>query len=84
MVRGLQRQGKADIALSVTGTAGPTGGTEEKPVGTVFLALLCEKGLHIERFQFGGDRQKIKLAAAYTALDRLRRAMIDESFFPGE
>ena len=84
MVRGLQRQSEPDIALSVTGIAGPTGGTKEKPVGTVFLALLCEKGLYTERFQFGGDRQKIKLAAAYTALDRLRRAMIDESFFPGE
>ena len=81
MVRGVQRESKADIALSVTGIAGPTGGTQEKPVGTVFLALLCDKGVHTERLQFGGDRQKIKLAAAYTALDRLRRAMIDESFF---
>ena len=84
MVRGLQRQSKADLALSVTGIAGPTGGTEDKPAGTVFLALLREKKLHSERLQFGGDRQKIKLAAAYTALDRLRRAMIDESFFNGE
>jgi nicotinamide-nucleotide amidase len=83
MVRGVQRERKADIALSITGIAGPTGGTQEKPVGTVFLALLCEKGLYTERLQFGGDRQKIKLAAAYTALDRLRRAMIDESFFHG-
>jgi nicotinamide-nucleotide amidase len=84
MVRGVQKESKADIALSITGIAGPTGGTEEKPVGTVFLALLCEKGLHTERFQFGGDRQKIKLAAAYTALDRLRRAVLDESFFHGK
>jgi nicotinamide-nucleotide amidase len=81
MVRGVQQESKADMALSITGIAGPTGGTKKKPVGTVFLALLCEKGLHTEGFQFGGDRQKIKLAAAYTALDRLRRAMIDESFF---
>jgi nicotinamide-nucleotide amidase len=84
MVRGVQRESKADIALSITGIAGPTGGTEEKPVGTVFLALLCEEKLHMERLNFGGDRQKIKVAAAYTALDRLRRAMIDESFFHGE
>jgi len=84
MVLGLQRQNKADISLSITGIAGPTGGTEEKPVGIVFLALLCEKGLHTERLQFGGDRQKIKLAAAYTSLDRLRRAMIDKSFFHAE
>ena len=81
MARGVQRESKADIALSITGVAGPTGGSKEKPLGTVFLAVLCKKGLHSERLQFGGDRQKIKLAAAYTALDRLRRAMIDESFF---
>jgi len=81
MVRGVQKESKADISLSITGIAGPTGGTKEKTVGTVFLALLGEKGLHTERFQFGGDRQRIKVAAAYTALDRLRRAMIDESFF---
>jgi nicotinamide-nucleotide amidase len=84
MVRGMQRESKTDIALAVTGIAGPAGGTEETPVGTVFLALLDQKGLHTERLQFGGDRQKIKVAAAYTALDRLRRAMIDESFFQGE
>ena len=84
MVRGVQGKSMADIALSITGIAGPTGGSEEKPVGTVFLALLCDRRLHTERLQFGGDRQKIKLAVAYTALDRLRRAMIDESFFHGE
>ncbi|MCG6982251.1 MAG: CinA family nicotinamide mononucleotide deamidase-related protein [Deltaproteobacteria bacterium] len=84
MVRGVQQESKADIALSITGIAGPTGGTQETPVGTVYLALLCGKGLYTERLQFGGDRQKVKLAAAYTALDRLRRAMIDESFFRGK
>jgi nicotinamide-nucleotide amidase len=81
MVRGLKREGEPHIALAVTGLAGPAGGTAEKPVGTVFLALLSDKGLRTERFQFGGEREKIKLAAAYTALDWLRRAMIDESFF---
>jgi nicotinamide-nucleotide amidase len=84
MVRGVQQESKADIALSITGIAGPSGGTQEKPVGTVYLALLCDKGLYTERLQFGGDRHKIKLAAAYTALDRLRRAMIDESLFHGK
>jgi len=83
MVRGVQGESKADIALSITGIAGPSGGTEEKPVGTVFLALLCGKRLRTKRFQFGGERQKIKLAAAYTALDWLRKAIIDDSFFDG-
>lgn len=81
MVRGLKGESEPNIALAVTGLAGPTGGTPEKPVGTVFLALLSDKGLRTERFQFGGERQKIKLAAAYKALDWLRRALIDESFF---
>ena len=81
MIRGLRRESGADIALAVTGIAGPTGGTVEKPVGTVFLALLHDQAMRTERFQFGGDRQKIKLAAAYTALDWLRRGVIDDSFF---
>jgi nicotinamide-nucleotide amidase len=81
MVRGLKRESDSHIALAITGLAGPTGGTAEKPVGTVFLALLSDKGLRTERFEFGGERQRIKLAAAYKALDWLRRAMIDESFF---
>ena len=81
MVQGLKRASEPNLALAITGLAGPTGGTEEKPVGTVFLALLSDKGYRTERFQFVGERQRIKLAAAYTALDWLRRAMIDESFF---
>jgi nicotinamide mononucleotide (NMN) deamidase PncC len=80
-VRGLKKASEPHLALAMTGLAGPTGGTAEKPVGTVFLALLTDKGFRTERFQFGGERQRIKLAAAYTALDWLRRAMIDESFF---
>ncbi len=84
MVRGVHKESEASMALAVTGLAGPTGGTPETPVGTVFLALLRDRDLRVERFQFIGERQKIKLAAAYTALDWLRRAMIDESFFDGE
>ncbi len=83
MVRGLRKEGKPDMALAITGIGGPSGGTPEQPVGTVFLALLCDKGLRAERFQFDGDRQKIKLAAAYTALDWLRKAIIDDSFLDG-
>ncbi|UCG13157.1 MAG: CinA family nicotinamide mononucleotide deamidase-related protein [Deltaproteobacteria bacterium] len=83
MVRGLQEQTKATMALAVTGVAGPSGGTPEIPVGTVFLALLCNGALRIEGFQFRVERLKVKGAAAATALDWLRRAMIDDSFFPG-
>jgi nicotinamide-nucleotide amidase len=84
MVHGLQTQSKASVVLAVTGLAGPTGGSPEKPVGTVFLALLRDKDFRVERLQLRGERQEIKLAAAYSALDWLRRAMIDDSFFAGE
>jgi nicotinamide-nucleotide amidase len=84
MVRQLQEQTGASMALALTGLAGPSGGTEEKPVGTVFVALLCHESFRLERLQFKGTRQGIKLVAAYTALDWLRRAMLDESFFDGE
>lgn len=83
MARGLQREIETTFALAATGFAGPTGGSSESPVGTVYLALLQDNALRVERFQFWGNRERIKLAAAYTALDWLRRAMIDESFFAG-
>ena len=81
MVRGLQNQSKASMALAVTGLAGPEGGTREKPVGTVFLALLRNEAFRAECYQFRGARQEIKAAAAGTALDWLRKAMIDDAFF---
>ena len=83
MVRGLQERRRTSIALAVTGLAGPTGGTSENPIGTVFLALLHHKDFRAQRIQFSGKRQRVKLAAAYTALDWLRRTMIDDAFFTG-
>jgi nicotinamide-nucleotide amidase len=83
MVRGLRRESKASVVVAVTGVAGPSDGSPDRPVGTVFLALLHDKDLRVERFLFGGKRQEIKLAAAHKALDWLRRAMIDDSFFAG-
>jgi PncC family amidohydrolase len=83
MVRGLHRESKASVVVAVTGVAGPSADKAGKPVGTVFLALLSDKDLRVEGFLFRGERQKIKLAAAFTALDWLRRAMIDDSFFAG-
>ena len=56
----------------------------DAPVGTVFVALLCHESSRVKRLQFKGTRQGIKLVAAYTALDWLRRAMIDASFFDEE
>jgi nicotinamide-nucleotide amidase len=80
MVRGLLR-GSVTMALAVTGYAGPTGGTPAAPVGTVFLALSYRGRERLREFHFRGSRWEIKSLTAHTALNWLRRAMIDEGFF---
>jgi len=72
MAEGLKKQTGADLTLAVTGLAGPEGGTEEKPVGTVWFALADEAGTETERVIFAGDRMQIRDRAANDALNRLR------------
>ena len=73
MVKGVHAAALTDISLAVTGIAGPGGGTVDKPVGTVYLAMTSAQGLRIERFNFSGNRDRIRLRTACTALDWLRR-----------
>ena len=77
MARGIRRAAGTDLGLAVTGIAGPDGGTLEKPVGTVFLALATHDGERVEGFLFRGDRRQIRLHSACTALDWLRRQVIE-------
>jgi nicotinamide-nucleotide amidase len=73
MAEGLRRAADTDLALAVTGIAGPDGGTPEKPVGTVFIALASPQGTHVKRYRFNGERQKVQRMTAYMALEWLRR-----------
>ncbi len=73
MARGMKKAARTDLALAVTGIAGPDGGTPEKPVGTVFIALASAEGVEARAFRFAGDRCQVRLMAACTALDWLRR-----------
>lgn len=73
MARGIRRAAGTDLGLAVTGIAGPDGGTPEKPVGTVFLALAAANDERVEEFRFRGDRGQVRLRSACTALDWLRR-----------
>jgi nicotinamide-nucleotide amidase len=66
----------SDYALSITGYAGPEGGTQEAPVGTVFIGLAAAKGTRVRRLRFPGDRSLIRDLAAQSALDLLRREML--------
>ena len=86
MARGIRRAAGTDLGLAVTGIAGPDGGTLEKPVGTVFLALAGANGEEVRECHFAGDRHKIRLRSACEALDWLRRQAIDHlagQFAPG-
>jgi nicotinamide-nucleotide amidase len=69
MARGVLRISSADLALSVTGIAGPGGGTDAKPVGTVWIAVASRSGaLFVRHFMLPGDRERIRTLAAYLAL----------------
>jgi nicotinamide-nucleotide amidase len=73
MAEGARRVCGADIGLSVTGIAGPTGGTPEKPVGLVYLGLADATGVATEERRLGGDRLMVKERAAHLALYLLYR-----------
>jgi nicotinamide-nucleotide amidase len=75
MAEGVRRIGGTDMGLATTGIAGPSGGTEEKPVGTVFVALSSGEGTICRRYQFRWNRRRIKEMSSQIALDMLRRAL---------
>ena len=75
MAAGARERLGADVAVSVTGIAGPDGGTEEKPVGLVYLHVAAPEGGRSADFVFPGDRDSIRRRAAVTALHLVRRLL---------
>ena len=69
MARGARKRLKADWALAVSGIAGPDGGTEDKPVGTVVIGTFGKKGGLVKAFHFDGVRQAIRRQAVEAALE---------------
>lgn len=76
MARGARKLAGSDLALAVTGIAGPDGGSPDKPVGTVFIALADRAGCSAKVYNFSGDREKIRTITAVTAMDWLRRRLL--------
>jgi len=75
MARGALERSKATVAVSITGVAGPTGGTPEKPVGTVCFAWARGGAVRSETRQFGGDRESIRRQSVILALEGVMRAL---------
>ena len=76
MARGARERADTDLALAVTGIAGPSGGSAEKPVGLVYIAIGDERGEDVRRFQFPGGRSRVKQWTAQAALNLLRLKLL--------
>lgn len=77
MATGILRRTGAGLTLSITGIAGPDGGTEEKPIGTVFMGVASPEGSFTRHFQFSGNREQIQELTTVTGLDLIRRHLLD-------
>lgn len=76
MAEGAARSVGTDVALGITGVAGPGGGTPEKPVGLVYIALRTPAGVEVTKNTYGGSREDIKMRTSQTALNMLRMYLI--------
>ncbi|MFN2492580.1 MAG: competence/damage-inducible protein A [Pyrinomonadaceae bacterium] len=76
MAEGIRKRARTDFGLAVTGIAGPGGGSEEKPVGLVYIALADDIKTKHRRLQIPGDRQLVRWRSSQAALDLLRRRLI--------
>lgn len=76
LAEGIRNKCGTTLGLGVTGVAGPTGGTAEKPVGLVFHALAGENGTEVVKRNFPGDRRRIRWSASQQALDMVRRKLM--------
>ncbi|MCM1117831.1 MAG: competence/damage-inducible protein A [bacterium] len=77
MAKGLAFVAKGDVAVSVTGLAGPDGGTEDKPVGLVYIACCVKGEVTTREYHFSGNRQTIREAAVSAALALMRGCMLE-------
>ena len=77
MAEGIAKRHNTNIGLSTTGIAGPEGGSEEKPVGLVYLGIYINGKTMVKRYVFNGNRQQIRLRATKTILNDLRLELIN-------
>jgi nicotinamide-nucleotide amidase len=78
MAEGIRINARADVGIGVTGIAGPSGGTPEKPVGTVVIGVSMGGDRRVRTFRFHGEREHVKLQASNAALDMVRRMLMEK------
>jgi nicotinamide-nucleotide amidase len=76
MAEGMRDRAKVDVGVGITGIAGPTGGTPTKPVGMVCISVTTAAESIVRTFKFPGNRELVKTFAAFTALDMVRRMLL--------
>ena len=77
MAEGLAALNKADVTIAITGIAGPDGGTEEKPVGLVYMACHVCGTTHVKKFHFTGNRAKVRESSVSAALVMMRQCIME-------
>jgi len=76
MARGLNKISESNISVAVSGIAGPSGGSADKPVGTVYVSYIINKKISVKRYSFLGDRESIKLRTALEVLNHIRKNIL--------
>ncbi len=79
MVRGMKNIARTNCVLAISGIAGPTGGTKEKPIGLVYVAVIIDEKEIVEEYHFLGSRLEIKEKAAVSVLDLFRRELLKDN-----
>lgn len=79
MAKGAAGAAHADVAISATGIAGPDGGTEEKPVGLVYMGCFCKGNIRVEKNVFHGDRAQVRAQSVQAALKLLKKTLQETS-----
>ena len=77
MATGVRNSFKSDYAIATSGVAGPTGGTKQKPVGTVWIAVACNEGVVSKKFNFGNNRERNIQISSLSALNMLRLVLLN-------
>jgi len=75
MAKNLRSISNSDISVAISGIAGPTGGTNDKPVGTVFIGLSTIKKTNVKKYIFSGNRESIKLKTCLIALEKIKNEL---------